>query len=556
MSEISPIMRIYDSNNGLLFDNYYDSLGGAAIKSLRYVYDEKLEDTSTVVLASDNPKLIDLPELQEDKAIFMEWGKLPQIPGEKPTLLKEKGYIMESSATFNDSGIELTLKVFPKAAYLKKNKKTEVDSETDLPTFVEKVCGVAKINVVNEIVSGESIVIETGFSRPTEQLTGLFQNPENPNDPRNGTPYNLGIAEASDSARVRKTFFFKKWPTLPQAHKSDGKTIEMMRDQEPIPNLVVSGRGDNLTIKVRDLERAPDFVLKYSYPGNSREELPDDVYPAFKVNVGVENKTSEGAATSTVVDGWDIKNKRFISGEVNNSNDGQTALASKVKPGIESVLQNNLTNYPGDSRYYGLFEEKKSTGPNGEETLLLIENDELNGNAKFVYRIQGGMVSGALAKDGYLLERDVTGRIFNDGIIPIRAQDHIHTAEDNPTDIAGVGVSRLSNAALCFSEGTLETIACPLKEGQVIRIENIGRKYSGNWYVKKAEHDCSMSGWWVTADITRNANNEGSEQMLDAEELNKDKNTVAEQFYEDALNFIKKAAIPGTMLFDGSEDAI
>lgn len=513
MANFSPYIRILNRENQEL---------SLHVKSIRYMYDESLEDYTVIKAESDDPNYVDNIYIQENEYVYVIWGYIGE-PNSKTT---RKVYVIDSQAEFTDTGVILTLRCLPKTAYLKLNSKDVVRNNTDIPTAAKEMGDRLGITVDNQVddVDGTSKIIQTGFAKPAEVVYDLYQNPDNPNDPRNGEIVQRGVTSASDSARVRRDYQWKVYESLPQGNRSDAEVLKGMQDIEPLDNLVLSGRDDKLTIKKRDFSQAP--ILTYVWKGGTGRLL--------KFKSGIKNTFNRSQSMLSSTDGWDPINKTFIRGDVKNTLEGSEMLADTLPVNIEDTLSSELPSYPGNVQYYGLFEEYNTEDDSGNKLFSAIKNDELNGNSKFVYREKKGYVPGKFSKDGYLLEQDVTSRIEVQGLIPVRYGKHNSSVEQNVRDIAGAAIPDRAEKTKELNKSFATALGDPLLvEGKIIRIDGVGKKYSGNWYIIKAEHIVDTNGWIVELEITKNARGSADQLILgtqSAYELNRSVNnqTIAQ----------------------------
>lgn len=519
MANYSPYIKILDSQKAVL---------NLQLRSLEYTYSESLEDHSKVVLESNNTTDVDTTEIQEDQSIHIVWGYV----GIPHTETIRKVFIIDSKCEFTNTGVKITLRCLPKATYLKYNAKSVVRNNTSIPNLVEELGGRLGIGVENLVDTQESTsqVVKTGFSKPAELLYDVYNNPNDPNDPRNGNIVRRGISSASDSARVRRDYSWKTYSSIPQNNQSDAQLLNAMQKLEPLDNLVISGRDDNITIKQRDFSQTP--VILYRWGGENGTLL--------SITTSINNTFNKPRAMLTSTDGWDSLNKTFIQGDVKNTLEGSTLLGSKLNVNIEESLNTEVSGYPGNVKYYGLFEEYNTEDSEGNKISSFIRNDELNGNSKFVFREKKGYVPGKFSKDGYLLEQDVVSRVELKGVIPVRYAKHMSTIEDNSADIAGAGIEERSSRTLEMYRCSASAIGNPnLTEGKIIRITGIGRKYSGNWYITKARHEVDTKGWIVHMDISRNAQGPTEDTLpglQTAENLNRVVNGITSEIGEDLVS--------------------
>lgn len=513
MPNYSPYVRVLNSDRETL---------PLQVRSARYVYSEDLEDRSRITIESDDASYVDHVDIQEDQPLYLVWGYL----GDKNSKSERKVYIIDSTANFTETGVVITLECLPKASYLKWNSKNVVRNDTSLGDAAKEMADRIGLNYNDEVTStsGGLEVLQTGFSKPSERIEEVYNNPDDPTDPRNGEIIERGVTAASDSARVRLTYAWRRYGSLPQGNKSDADVLNALKQNEPLDNLVVSGRDDDLTIKKRNFSQAP--VRSVIWKGGNGHLL--------KFKSGIKNTFNKSRSILTSADGWDPASKTYIKGDVKNTLDGNELLGDNLPVNLEEILNQEVAGYPNNERFYGLYQEYETTDEEGNKVSSFIKNDELNGQQKFIYRERKGATPRVFTKDGYILETDVTSRIPSVGYLPVRFGKHSASIEQDATNIAGSAIPDRAEKTkeLTSTSATLLGDAL-LIEGKILNVQGVGKKYGGNWYITKAEHilDPSGSGWLVELELTKNARGKVDEPLLymqTAGQLNKSVNTQSQ----------------------------
>src|SRR5690606_7889904 len=174
----SPYMRVLNSLKEPLL---------LRVAKINYVYTEKISDNSTVELITDDPSYVDNEFIQEDKAIFLEWG-YREIP---ESISVRKIYIVESTADFNENGLTIVIKGKSRAHYLKYNSINNVRVDTTLSKVAKELSDIVGIELTDELSGDQEYdVHSTGYAKPG-QIT------------------QKGYEVPVDSARVRRDYLYK-----------------------------------------------------------------------------------------------------------------------------------------------------------------------------------------------------------------------------------------------------------------------------------------------------------------------------------------------------------
>jgi len=98
---------------------------GMNVSNWHYEYDEEKEDSAEITVETDNPDLIDHPDLAEQKTIKLQWGYIYD-DGTSHSGPTRSVIIRETDTDFGDDGIKIKLKCTDSFAV---TKSTPADME-------------------------------------------------------------------------------------------------------------------------------------------------------------------------------------------------------------------------------------------------------------------------------------------------------------------------------------------------------------------------------------------------------------------------------------------
>jgi len=492
MSAPGVLVRIFNEAQDLVFER---------VTRFSYVHSEKVDDNSSIVIETDLVNIVDDPDLQEDKAIILVWGFTGGVTQ------KRKVYIWDIIPTFNETGVRLEIKAYCLKAYTKLNSSKDVWNGTNLKGTIDELAesyGLSVQDGVNGVVD-ESETFEEGESATQ---FGLARQGEMDFE---ASKFNV---ERDSTRNVQ--YKYKEYEALPQSAKSDAKFMDDTVAIEPIDNLVLEGRDDNLIIKRRNLKQLP--YKSYQYKGEPGILL--EFIPASK-NYQMKKNT-----ISSSVSGWIEDEKKYIqggigAGQLGNGVLGDTVEMSLEQQAVEEVIASEDNPFDRPVTFDGLSVERIVKDDDGNPISKIMETEKLDtDDRKFIYWSKQGTQTSkvVLGKRPHITAAlDATGRIHTKGFRVYSKKETIPTVETNPKDIAGIGVNRKSGNDLELKDSSAKIIGDPsLVSGKIITILGAGNKYSGNYYVYHVEHTITPEGGYIcNVKMYKNGNN-----LLDAENPN------------------------------------
>lgn len=478
----APVARVFNESGLEVFER---------VTSFRYSHSEKVEDSSRIVIETNDIFIVDHPDLQEGKVLKVVFGYL----GGK-IFRAHKVWIWDLSVTFNDQGVRLEIIAFCKAAYMKLNSSKDVHDGTSLESLAESLAEVYGLNLKKDGLEGEQ---KEGLD---EIQSGLPRR-----DILDAQGPDLRIRHAIDNTSYVKRYVFKNYESVPQANKSDGKLLEELAAIEPNDNILIDNRDDELIIKKRNLLQKPYKSYKYkSEPNYLLEFIP-----------AIKNTHKRKESVSNSISGWDEELGEFFQGMVSSSHSSNGVLGDEVELTLEEQLIRKVSKdidnpFDQGKSIDGLFhEEYAGEDEDGKPFFKKVFTNKLDSTNQFFLHITkaGTRPSQFDANRSQMSAAlDATGRITTRSIIPLNPKEYLPLVENTVKDAAGAGVNRQSKKALEINECTAIVVGDPeLQSGRIITILGVGKKYSGNYYIVSAEHDISQQGYFVRLVLFKNGSN-------------------------------------------------
>lgn len=505
----TPVVRIFNDSNDLVLE-------GAT--RFKYVHSELVDDASTFTIETDNVSIVDNPNLQEGKALKLVFGYLPD------RIIAYKVYIWDLSHNFTETGIRIEITAYCKAAYAKLNSSQKVWGNTTLEQVAE------------DIAEEYGLVKKTAGIEPGDQTTedSKFNVVSTGEKQTSAFDYkNLSKLDARDNTAYIQRYAFRKYGEgegQPQANKSDRKLLDDLANQEPVDNLFINGRNDDLIIQRRNLNQKPYKAYTYKEePGYLKSFAPS-----------TKNSQAEKASTANIASGWLEDEKEFLQSEINPTHSSAKMMGDKIGITLESLNaqkllegEENLLDRP--ISIGGILQEEY----NADGTSKRVIKAQLDSTKRIYVQIakRGTRPSQVVFSDNNKSSfvssaLDATGRIETRGIIIKDPKEWLPTVESKSDKVAGVGVNRNSRKAKELHTADITIVGDPeLRSSKIIQINGVGKKYSGSYYLTSVTHEITPEGGYLCyCKAFRNAlNSNGSESgnKVDVKSLGLDMNTLS-----------------------------
>lgn len=124
----TPYLAIFSPTNKPIVDPKTGLPIGIFVSSFFYEYSEEKEDKAEIVIETDNPNLLDIPELQMQRTLKLQWGWL------FPNKQKQVGplrsvIIIDRDSAYGSQGVRVTIKCQDSFSHFAKNTHSKVNYE-------------------------------------------------------------------------------------------------------------------------------------------------------------------------------------------------------------------------------------------------------------------------------------------------------------------------------------------------------------------------------------------------------------------------------------------
>lgn len=497
------------------------------VTGFKYTHAEEQDDQCDIQIHSDDPTVVDDPAFATNAEWVVTWGIIENV------LIShtEKIYIEEVVPNFDKDGISLSIIAHDKATVLKKSTSMAIHKEASLPavvateakkhgikTYIEKTPDPSQSNLFTGDLA-KTIEVERAKQRKEfEDVNFPVQSPAQINKAINNPLNTLAkdyYADKSNYLEVEPGVFkeysvihpgvellnkalydqvasgkldptkvklaayylrhYDKYKNIPQANRTPAQLAAALAKRNSNGPFYVSGHGDSIIIKARNTKKKP--ILSYTYAGGNGELL------TFKPET--KHKSKQSGSTATNFTGWNSMDKEAYYGKVQDGNN----------PSVGSYTGGGGIN-------------KNNPEPNAPNLLYL----------KSTSPIQAGNLGLGFAVRDNLVNNTLVPFLPNQEDLPINKENQeklnaLNTANKQKVSPAKDILDAYGNAANAQAKdayeqnpGSFLAIGNPIIiSGEVVNITNVGKAYSGNWYITKATHDLDpLSGYLVTAEIARN----------------------------------------------------
>ena len=518
-----------------------------AIENLVYSASEEESDECTFTVKSSRIDCVDMPYYQDKAEITVIWGYT-----NTDVIAKRILTILDVAPTFEKGNVTLRVIASEKGRKLKFSSSDKVHSNTSLIGVAKEIADKhglkAKIQVpstdaktpkkenenVDQILYnlrnlGEKITIPNNqpyFKRQfeeievTEDLVKLLKEDairkrqlDQVSKDLYGVPFSrltergpTGLEDYRKKIVLYKVAQMKKYPSVPQANKSDAQILSELGKKETGGPFFAETRDNDLIIKRRNYNQKP--YKSYQYKGDEGNFI--------EFTVDSKNRGHKGGSTNVQFGSWDGLNKRWYEGNANTFNDVVADTLAKYQDMVD--------------KYKDL--DKKAPG------LILGYKEftkELGSNKSF---ISGNIIGTSALSDETRVKKDFKIPIFAidkikvlegkiEALTKISPNKKLVDANNDGIDDAYQQASNIRNLAeLNRNRFSAKIIGdTNLWPGMIITILGIGKKYSGNFYIREVEHDLSKD-YMVTLRLGRVGNNiKNGEDSVSTEESGKKLNT-------------------------------
>lgn len=136
-----PYMALFDSSGMPIMNPITNIPLGVYISSWNYLYDEEKENLATLTFETGDPDTVDIPAIQENSILFLQWGYIypdGQFISSPVKILKVRDF----EAVFDSTGTHVTIKCVDSVGDLR-HQPPFVYSDMDeykLSTYLDNGC--------------------------------------------------------------------------------------------------------------------------------------------------------------------------------------------------------------------------------------------------------------------------------------------------------------------------------------------------------------------------------------------------------------------------------
>lgn len=498
------------------------------VTSFRYTHAEDEDDVCTIDIELPDEKLLDSGAFRANCQWVVTWGFIE----DKLNGHTEKIFIEEVVPTFQDSGISLNIIAHDKIAKLKKIRPSGIVRDTNLPNYLAakgKDLGITVKVEAPGFKSAERAILEAslqpGFTpaqkakwearernlkseiqadvrklmtkevdwskelkrkefeerKKNAYITvtgGIYRDPHEARPSKKELrtikeANRLMVENGMDPREVEKRNYimdrFSSFKSIPEANRTISQIANQMALRDPKGPYTISGHGDTAIIRQRILNKPP--IYSYTYRGGSGELI------SFKPST--KNKSSQSVATGVGYSSFNYSDKSFTSG---NILDGKNPMTP--------YYLGNTVNKPADM--WAVVKLEKANGQSGPF-------------AKGFYNQSVAVRDGVAAP--------ITSRIVEK---PKPVQDpnspsvnptrEIISSSEDPTVAEAQAANTQSRGAMEQNPGSVVVMGnTAILSGETVQIKNVGKSYSGNYYILKATHTIDSNGYITEMEVARNA---------------------------------------------------
>lgn len=124
----APYLAIFSPTNKPIVDPKSGLPIGILVSSFFYEYSDEKEDKAEIVIETDNPNLLDLPELQRQRALKLQWGWLYPNKSKRIGPLRVV-VIVDIDSIYSSQGVRITLKCQDSFSVYAKNTPSKAGYE-------------------------------------------------------------------------------------------------------------------------------------------------------------------------------------------------------------------------------------------------------------------------------------------------------------------------------------------------------------------------------------------------------------------------------------------
>lgn len=532
-----PFVKVADAKGKVIVDPKSNLPIGTFVTNFEYNYREEKDDECDIVITTENENLVDIPQFREQQYLTLQWGWIYSDSSYIPSPVR-RVMIRDVKLRFSVQGIVLTLKCTDGFSLVKSQQINKNKDDNFINWIKEAITG--NYGFKCYIHDAKKVEASRNYEfMGSPLMSGGGYNPLAGPDIVNGRLSGLKEVEAD---KFFKTRTFVQLGKTPYTVLKDGVKF--------IPNgpYHIDGRDDGVSIHPTNFNQPP--IASFTWRDETGEMLSFTINTRKKAKyTDVVNKSKINGETKQI----DTGVTQTDGGNPNLNVDGITgetrpATYESMIDGITGAAVGLPTDQYQDEASVRAYLEKdqnilKEEAPKYLEKVIEqykeAENDPFKLSqidiTQYTVKVKAKVKETVNPEDfgsneyqtsspGYQrttgwdsIKRDKTIQI-----VP-KADGTKYTIWDNPEivrekeleiklsakDLLGYAGDADSSKILAFNkvndalqkqvEAQLVTVGQPgLESSKIITINNVSKKYSGDWYTKEVSHKIDSSGGYIT----------------------------------------------------------
>lgn len=519
---------ITDTNNNPIIDPVSEMPVGELVTSFSYLYDEEDDDECTIIISCQNPDLADIPQFRDQQYILVQWGATYSNGG---TLLSPPRKVMVRDVTVagnSDSNVTITLECTDGFSIMKRAAIGARDNNNLLEWIESSLSGKYKTGFyIVDAKEARGATMEE-WREQYYSLTPSYNLMSHvPKEKRKKANVDYSYVAPPDTTKEVKMDQLVKTRLVIQTGKTPYNTMKDAIKTIPNGPYHLDTRDDTINVKPVNFNQPPVATFVWKQPGSeiisfsvATRKTPKSIDVVSDENIDGTTKTishsvtqSNAATPKLEVDG--------ITGETIPS-DIYADVETTKKQMYNDLVKQNAQQYLDQT----MAKYNSSTSNPTDMSNIGLEPMVVKVNAKVKEKVNArdyDTSSGRLSPTG--ADKDSRGwdQLQRDkNVIVVSPQkkgdegwqtpevlvDKEFEVQLQPADLLGVAgdssvvntiaLNNLNEALQNQVEMDLSVIGQPyLVCGRIITINNISKRYSGDWYIKSVEHRIDISSGYI-----------------------------------------------------------
>lgn len=537
---------ITDTNNNPIIDPVSEKSISELVTSFDYRYDEEDDDECTIVIGCQNPDLVDIPQFQEQQYLLAQWG-ITYSNGGSAMSPPRKIMVRDVSITGNsDVNVNITLECTDGFSIMKRAAIGKRDNN-NLLDWVESSLG-GKYKTGFYVVDSKEARGAT-TQEWLEQYSVASHTPKEKRRKIDNVDYSY--IEPPDTTKEVKISQMVQTRLVIQTGKTPYTTMKDALRTIPNGPYHLDGRDDGVSIKPTNFNQPPIATFSWKQPDSeilsfqvSTRKKPVSLDTVSSENIDGTTKTISHSVTQSsaatpkldmdsaimaparvdAMTGETVPNDVYASEEVTKEKIYNDVVKQHAQEYLDATLEkyNNYKQNPQELGNIGLEPMVVKVKAKVKEKVKSRDYDPVGGSMgtygndkdlrgwNTLQRDKNVVVVSPqkVGDEGWQTPEILVDKEFE---ITLQPSDLLGVAGDSSV-VNTVALNNLNDALQKQVEMELRLIGQPyLMCGRVISVNNISKKYSGDWYIKAVEHRIDMgSGYTCEVEAIKKTSSNGT----------------------------------------------